>query len=165
MLALLFLVVPVLGVVSLFFQSVRWVFALAAVLALCAMWLLQCFTPRGRSFVSGILLALTLLAVFTAIQWKKPDNAFPSMQDTSAYAPAGKAINLGENDPSLIGINAPIQQTPGLAAPSPTDPPVSSQGMNAAALVVDQYFKLWQVGNDYQSMVQYTSPEWRNSQT
>ncbi len=65
-LALLFIVAPISGVLGVFFNTFLWVFICVTLVILVAMWALQCFEPRGRAFVSGVLIVLMAVALIAA---------------------------------------------------------------------------------------------------
>ena len=58
MLALLFFVIPILGLLAIMFKPMRWVFAGASVLSFMLMWAVHAFLPRARALVSMLLVAL-----------------------------------------------------------------------------------------------------------
>ena len=63
MLVVFFMVLPVLGLLAIFFQPVPWLFMALVVIALGMMWMLRAFLFPGRMVVTA---AYGLLLVFTA---------------------------------------------------------------------------------------------------
>ena len=69
MLMLFFIVLPVLGLLAIFFQPIRWVFMLAVVAAVAAMWVIHAFLFPGRMILTavyGLLTVFTLINALTA---------------------------------------------------------------------------------------------------
>ena len=66
LLMVFFLVLPVLGLLAIFFQPFRWLFMVCAVAAIAVMWMLRAFLLPGRLILSaayGLTLVFTLLNV------------------------------------------------------------------------------------------------------
>ena len=66
---LFFIVLPVLGLLAIFFQPMRWVFMLAIVAAVAAMWVIRAFLFPGRMILTavyGLLMVFTLINALTA---------------------------------------------------------------------------------------------------
>lgn len=54
MLMIFFIILPVIGLLAIFFQPVRWVFMLAVVAALAVMWMIRAFLFPGRMILSAV---------------------------------------------------------------------------------------------------------------
>lgn len=64
MLMLFFILLPVLGLLAIFFQPMRWLFMAVVVAAVAAMWLVHAFLFPGRMILTAVY---GLLAVFTLV--------------------------------------------------------------------------------------------------
>ncbi len=102
-LALLFIVAPISGVLGVFFSTFLWVFIGVTLVILVAMWALQCFEPRGRAFVSGILIVLMAVALIAAFV----DN---SQGDQKGYFPqyGGDTAGMNGNAGNTNNANNPF---------------------------------------------------------
>lgn len=69
LLMVFFVLLPVLGLLAIFFQPMRWIFMAAVVAALAAMWMLHVFLFPGRAILSavyGLLFVFTLVTALSA---------------------------------------------------------------------------------------------------
>lgn len=117
MLMLFFIVLPVVGLLAIFFQPMRWVFMLIVVAALTIMWLLHAFLFPGRMIISavyGLLLVFTLvtaLGTHSRSDIRSPGtNPFPSIPvPTSTPAFAAMYNTMGTPDPDgFYSVNSDI---------------------------------------------------------
>lgn len=67
MLMLFFILLPVLGLLAIFFQPMRWVFMIAVVAAIAAMWLVRSFLFPGRMILTAVYGLLTVFTLVTAL--------------------------------------------------------------------------------------------------
>ena len=71
LLMLFFVVLPALGLLAIFFQPVRWIFMVCAVICILLMWLVHAFLFPGRMILTavyGLLMVFTLVsAIFCAL--------------------------------------------------------------------------------------------------
>ena len=68
-LMLFFIVLPVIGLLAIFFQPIRWVFMLFTVAGLLLMWMMRAFLFPGRMIVTavyGLMLVFTLVTALSA---------------------------------------------------------------------------------------------------
>ena len=212
LLTLLFIVAPLCGILGIFVKTFLWIFIAVTLLVLATMWALRCFEPRGRAFVSGILVVLVVVALVSSIDFT-PNQGY--------FQPYGgdQALSSGEGNPpdsqggqgnAALGGNAdqdaqggqsgqPAQGgastwSPGFAGLVSVTPAVTApigvpdtgadneaalaQTMGAADLigsgqpqpitsaaqeVLENYMQMWAQQN-FEDMVQYTTPEWQNVQ-
>ena len=54
MLTLFFIVLPVLGLLAIFFQPMRWAFMIAVVAAVAVMWVIHAFLFPGRMILTAV---------------------------------------------------------------------------------------------------------------
>jgi|GEM_PF-3396781 len=155
-LALLFIVAPLCGILGIFIKMFLWVFVSVTSLALVAMWALHCFEQRGRAFLSGVLVVLIAMALIFGIDMSPEGNYFPSYgNDTNAVnlqsAAMGNGMNSthSQNDQNNQGnqdqgSNSGNQNNPafvglGSSSPAPTSPigvsdPVSEETNEGSGL-------------------------------
>ena len=62
-----------------------WVFIAVTLLALIAMWALNCFAPRGRAFMSGVLLVLVVVALIAVVDLSPDEGDFPYYGDGTIF--------------------------------------------------------------------------------
>ncbi|MDR1598835.1 MAG: hypothetical protein LBS11_03025 [Oscillospiraceae bacterium] len=157
-LALLFFVLPILGLFAILLQPMRWIFTAAAALSLLTMWALRCFMPRARIAISLVLAALVALAVYGAMALPITD--------------VNQGNNTGSNitDPSdLLGALTSETEDDGLTdydeggalAVQGNQP--EAMPLSAAQTVLEAYLELWKQGNNIEGMIEYTWPEWRRA--
>ena len=66
-LLLFFIVLPVVMLLGVFFQPMRWAFLALTLISLLAMWLCQAFLPAGRVLVTGIYGLMFVIMMVTAL--------------------------------------------------------------------------------------------------
>jgi hypothetical protein len=158
-LALLFFILPILGVFAILLKPMRWVFVAAALFSMFTMWAMRSFLPRARAITSGVLLILAAFATTSMlIKIQIPETKGGSAAGVTTVPPGvnqyANDIGAGSvddnananiiNDVEAINNNAPMQ--------------------SEAERVLDLYLQLWKQGaSSNQDMVQYTWPEWRMS--
>ncbi len=129
-LTLLFIVAPITGVLGVFFDTFLWVFICVAVVALAAMWALRCFEPRGRAFVSGILIvlmAVALIAAFIDSSQGDQKGYFPTYGDPATGGNLSGGSTLPSANPTFPGMTSPTE------APAVDTPPAQQpSGVTAA---------------------------------
>ena len=106
MLMLFFIVLPVLGLLAIFFQPMRWVFMLAVVAAVAVMWVIHAFLFPGRMILTAIY---GLLTVFTLINALSANHAssirpaqtmlLPTPVPTATDAPFASYSTMGTSVP------------------------------------------------------------------
>ncbi|MCL1964156.1 MAG: hypothetical protein FWF69_03745, partial [Firmicutes bacterium] len=89
-LALLFIVAPLCGILGIFVKTFLWIFIAVTFLVLAAMWALRCFEPRGRAFLSGILAVLAVVAFISTIDTAPRQRAFQTYGGNDQTLPAGQ---------------------------------------------------------------------------
>ena len=154
-LALLFFILPILGLFAILFKPMRYVFFGASLLAMVFMWGVRSFQPRARLVTSMVLLGLAAFSLSTAIITAKiPGAGGNNQSDYSPTPPAnlGAVGGLGAGDDSSADVTAANANTP-LPRMVKTD----------AEVVLEAYLDLWKQGASNNQMVQYTWPEWRLS--
>ena len=91
LLMLFFVVLPVFGLLAIFFQPIRWVFMILTVACLALMWFVHAFLFPGRMILSavyGLLMVFTLVTALNAQSSSRlPKTASPFAQVTTTIAP------------------------------------------------------------------------------
>ena len=78
MLMLFFIVLPVLGLLAIFFQPIRWVFMLAVVAAVAAMWVIHAFLFPGRMILTAVYGLLTVFTLINALTASRTSSIRPA---------------------------------------------------------------------------------------
>ena len=112
-LVLLFVVAPLCGLIGVFVPTFLWVFIIVTLLVLAAMWLLKSFEPRGRAFLSGILLVLSAVALIAVIDLSPKQTVYPQ------YGDGGTTFGT---DGAMAQANAQTFQAVGGVSAAPTAP-------------------------------------------
>lgn len=172
LLLVFFVVLPILGVLAIFFQPVRWLFMIAVVLSLAFMWMMRAFLFPGRMILSaayGLMCVFTLVTALDA-RPSKPVRQPPSLTATSVPtalpAPAvGMIGTMGTNvpadfyttpEPSLEGGEEGESEETEAGAYSPTE-------KSEAEIALENFMERWHRGI-VADMVEYTAPSWREAQ-
>ena len=78
MLMLFFIVLPVLGLLAIFFQPMRWVFMITVVVAVAAMWLIHAFLFPGRMILTAVYGLLTVFTLVNALSTSRASSIRPA---------------------------------------------------------------------------------------
>ena len=181
LLAMLFIVAPVCGLLGLPFLLFRWVFIALSAFLVVTIWVTKRFMFQGRAFLSGILVVAAVMSLISAV-----DARGAAPQNLSLYSAAG-GQSLGAYNPALSGgaqqpAAMPTNPIDTLAAVDAQPEDTQSDAMKTAAqevldtsaaqtsqrmvseaeIALDNYLKSWS-NEDFEGMVQYTLPSWRNS--
>lgn len=186
MLMVFFIILPVVGLLAIFFQPVRWIFMLAAVAALAVMWLLRAFLFPGRMILSAVYGLLLVFTLVTALSAQNQTGMTPqaNLFMTSAPAPAATGTPLFSAMYSTMGTSVPDgYYDDGLDADLPEmgvaggsedesagDAGLSDAGASAyvpdvktdAEIALENFMEKWRKGI-VADMVEYTAPSWRAS--
>lgn len=186
MLVVFFMVLPVLGLLAIFFQPVRWLFMALVVIALGMMWMLRAFLFPGRMVVTaayGLLLVFTLVSALGSRNANdriaKQQNLFAAMSAKPTTTPMFSYSTMGTNVPDSYYHNEedPFANTNtvglsgGNGDESGQDLGFSSAGDNAyiateksgAEIALENFMEKWRRGI-IADMVEYTAPSWQAAQ-
>ena len=189
-----FILLPVLLLISFFFQPLRWVFIVASLLMLAAMWLARAFLFPGRMILSavyGLLSVAVLISALTSRQAAPP--AFgvdgfvtPAPQATTTPIFSASYSTMGTDVPSeyytheedIDGLFSDVGETgiQGGSAEDAVQPEeggeedTSSTGVyvptakSESEIALENFMERWRKGI-IADMVEYTAPSWRNAQS
>lgn len=187
MLILFFVGLPVLGLLAIFFQPIRWMFIILVVIALLMMWALHAFLFPGRMVVTavyGLLLVFTLVTALSSKSEsdriaKQQQNLFASVSASPTTTPMFSYSTMGTNVPDSFyhDENDPFAdtQTIGLAGgsgdESGQDLGITETGSNAytptvksgSEIALENFMEKWRKGI-IADMVEYTAPSWQAAQ-
>ncbi|MGN0992094.1 MAG: hypothetical protein ACI4O4_11620 [Candidatus Ventricola sp.] len=185
LLMLFFVVLPVFGLLAIFFQPFRWVFMILTVACLALMWFVHAFLFPGRMILTaayGLLMVFTLVTALNAKSSSRlPQTASPFGQVTTTIAPTQVPIySQGYDSTSGIvtdsGYDAisSIQEV-GMAGGS-EDQSTEDLGLTDAGaseyvptvksdaeIALENFMEKWRKGI-IADMVAHTPPTWRNAQ-
>lgn len=186
MLAAFFMVLPVLGLLAIFLQPVRWIFMALVVAALGAMWMLHAFLFPGRMVVTavyGLLLVFTLVSALSSKSANdritQQQNLFAAMSAQPTTTPMFSYSTMGTSVPDdfYLDEDDPFAntQTVGLSGGSVDESGqelgYSDAGANAyvpevktsAEIALENFMEKWRKGI-IADMVEYTAPSWQAAQ-
>lgn len=179
LLMVFFIALPVLGLLAIFFQPVRWLFMLCTIAAIAAMWLLGAFLLPGRLILSaayGLMLVFTLVTALSA----KPRT--PATPRQPVFSPAAETTPLatpmfsggtmgtsvpdgyyGTPDPAS-GLGTEILSDGETPAPEQdADAPYVPGEKSGSEIALENFMERWRRGI-IADMVEYTAPSWRAAQ-
>ena len=183
LLMLFFVVLPVVGLLAIFFQPVRYIFMAAAVVCIALMWLVHAFLFPGRMILTavyGLLLVFTLVSALNAqssrraVQKQPQTNFFAQVTAVPTQIPQvfGEGV-VGLNDgiaDDLTGIQQ-VGFSGGSEDESHEDLGVTEAGAtgynpttkSASEIALENFMEKWRKGI-IADMVEYTPPAWREAQ-
>ena len=160
MLAILFFVLPVLGLLAILMKQMRWVFFAATLISVVALLGFRSFLPKARFVTFIILVGLSAISLMTALAKPPLSSGNPAKNGT---------ITPGINDPRAVVTNTPPSGVVG-ALWTPTPPPGSDDTKSASSPMVSdaektltEFMELWRTGAMIEDFVKYTWEEWRES--
>lgn len=186
LLMLFFVVLPVFGLLAIFFQPIRWVFMMLTVACLALMWFVHAFLFPGRMILSavyGLLMVFTLVTALNAQSSSRlPKTTSPFAQVTTTIVPtqvpiysqvvdsgAGFVTDTGYTD-SLNDIQG-VGMAGGSEDQSGQDLGLSDAGATGyvstvksdAEIALENFMEKWRKGI-IADMVAHTPPSWREAQ-
>ena len=184
LLMLFFVVLPVIGLLAIFFQPVRYIFMAAAVACIALMWLVHAFLFPGRMILTaiyGLLLVFTLVTALTAnsssqIKRQQQANLFAQMTPVPTSTPfitqyTGDTVGMhnGIAD-GLTGIQG-VGFSGGSGDQSVEDLGVTETGANEyvpvtktdSEIALENFMEKWRKAI-IADMVGYTPTAWRKAQ-
>lgn len=181
-LMLFFIVLPVIGLLAVFLQPVRWIFMIAAVLCLLLMWLMRAFLFPGRLIITavyGLMLVFTLVSALGAqssAKIRKDTNFFAATTAAPTQTPYFTTYNASDygfdddvfsdfEDMQEIGMSGGSLDESGLDL-GLTDTGATdyvSTVKSGSEMSLENFMEKWRKGI-IADMVEYTPPSWRNSQ-
>lgn len=186
LLMLFFVVLPVFGLLAIFFQPIRWVFMILTVGCLVLMWFVHAFLFPGRMILSavyGLLMVFTLVTALNAQSSSRlPKTTSPFAQVTTTIAPTQVPIYSQVYEPastlvmdsgysdSLSGVQG-VGMAGGSEDQSGQDLGLSDAGATGyvstvksdAEIALENFMEKWRKGI-IADMVTHTPPSWREAQ-
>ncbi len=167
LLLIFFILLPLLGLLAIFFQPFRWVFIVCTLASIACMWLVNAFLRPGRTILTivyGLLLVLTFVTALRSGGSGSRDAGDSRFSTTFAptnpiQTPFDAAFDQGY-------VDTPVPQQSVTATPEATYtetgeyiPTVKS----GAEIALENFMERWRRGI-YADMVEYTAPSWRAAQ-
>lgn len=115
MLMLFFIVLPVLGLLAIFFQPIRWVFMLAVVAAVAAMWVIHAFLFPGRMILTAVYGLLTVFTLINALTASRTSSIRPA-QTLLVPTPVPAATEVPFASYGTMGTSVPEEYYGGMTA-------------------------------------------------
>lgn len=188
LLMLFFVVLPVIGLLAIFFQPVRWVFMILTVGCLALMWFVHAFLFPGRMIVTavyGLLLIFTLVTALSetsrSSQLGQSANRFPGVSATVAptqapqfaqyYDPYANTVGMSDGYSDAMSDVQEVGMSGGSADQSGQDLGVTDTGATGyvsdvkseAEIALENFMEKWRKGI-IADMVAHTPPSWREAQ-
>lgn len=182
LMGLFFFLLPLLALLSLFFEAMKWVFIVATLLTILFMWVEHGFVLRGRLIMSGLYGILTVAMLTSVLSGAGvPTNTRPigtiapisAPQVTSGINADVAGLLQGQmgggltatQDVGAYGGQAVLSTGEGVDALAKDNMDSAllsgqAQGTSAAEIALDQFLRCWQLGV-MEDLVQYTSPSWQ----
>lgn len=187
LLMLFFVALPVIGLLAIFFQPIRWIFMILTVACLALMWFVHAFLFPGRMIVTAVYGLLLVFTLVTALNESSSRNRIK--QQSNLFAVATTTIvptqapqfaqgydpyaNVMMSDPYSVNL-ADIQEvgmSGGSEDQSNQDLGVTETGANGyvadvkseAEIALENFMEKWRKGI-IADMVAHTPPSWRDAQ-
>lgn len=181
MLMIFFVLLPVVGLLAIFFQPVRWVFMLLVLAALAAMWMFRAFLFPGRTILSavyGLLIVFTLVTALTSSGGGdriRQQNTFsiPTIMPTTTpqfalstmptsvpdgfYAPTAEPL-------AAAGQGGDDQSDPGTGDGEEMQGVYSPTVKSDAEIALENFMEKWRKAI-IADMVEYTPKSWQDAQS
>lgn len=172
MLMVFFVLLPVLGLLAIFFQPMRWIFMAAVVVALAAMWMLRSFLFPGRAILSavyGLLFVFTLVTALSASGGK----AVRQQQVGFYTTPPVIVTPTPQFSYSMMSTSVPEDYYAGVYDEGDdsglyddgdyglSDEDYTAGVKSGAEIALENFMEKWRKGI-IADMVEYTAMSWRN---
>ena len=187
MLMIFFMVLPVLGLLAIFLQPVRWVFMLCVVAALIVMWMIHAFLFPGRMVLTAVYGLLFVFTLVTALSNKSASNGVIQQRNLATMVstaptqtPMFSYSMMGTNVPEDYYLEADEDpfadtQTVGMEGGSGDEAGIdlglTDAGASAyvadvksgAEIALENFMEKWRKGI-IADMVEFTAPSWQKSE-
>ena len=181
LLMLFFVVLPVVGLLAIFFQPVRWLFMAVAVACIALMWLVRAFLFPGRMILTaayGLLFVITLVTALgaqSARSVRQPQSSLfvqssPVPTQTPGLVPAYGSLVTGSAGDDLSSLQQ-VGFSGGSGDESGQDLGVTDTGATGyvaavkseSEIALENFMEKWRKAI-IADMVEYTPQSWRNAQ-
>lgn len=169
LLIVFFVILPVLGVMAIFLQPVRWLFMPVAVLSLVQMWMIGAFLLPGRLILSAAYGLATVFTLVTALSTQPAtlDRRVPGFMTTDAPTSVptpliNYSMTSDTPDPFAVASGSNGSAGDGQTEADYTDAN-GSEAKSDAEIALENFMERWRRGI-VADMVEYTAPSWREAQ-
>ena len=188
-LLIFFILLPVLLLLAVFFQPLRWAFLAASLVSLVAMWLALAFLLPGRIVLTGLygLMSVVILVMALSRPSRAPTSYTPAFSlepqptttpifNPASYSTMGTSVpedyysqatdvDDAFNGMPSIGIEGGYDEnTPESSEESENGGVYVPDVKSEAEIALENFMEKWRKGI-IADMVQYTAPSWRNAQS
>lgn len=187
MLMIFFIVLPVVGLLAIFFQPVRWIFMLLVVLCIALMWLQRAFLFPGRMVLSAIYGLLTVFTLVTALSESGRNAIVPQQNVFFTVAPVATSTPAFSSSVSTMGTSVPDNyydfdatfgdlQEVGMAGGSEDESGLDlgltdagatgyvADVKSGAEIALENFMEKWRKGI-ISDMAEHTAPSWNRAQS
>ena len=184
LLILFFAVLPVVGLLAIFFQPIRWIFMLLTVACLALMWFVHAFLFPGRMIVTavyGLMLIFTLVTALNERATRSPINRqaelfaammtpVPTQLPQYSYDPYASMVMPDPYTDAMSDLQQ-VGMSGGSEDQSAQDLGVTNTGAtgyvsdekSGAEIALENFMEKWRKGI-IADMVAHTPPTWRDAQ-
>ena len=186
LLMLFFMVLPVVGLLAIFFQPIRWIFMILTIACLALMWFVHAFLFPGRMIVTAVYGLVLVFALVTALSENSRRSQLHSQSNLFAAAMATavptQAPQFAQYDPyASSGVSnvysdalshvQEVGMSGGSEDESVLDLGVTNTGAtgyvsdvkSGAEIALENFMEKWRKGI-IADMVAHTPPSWRDAQ-
>ena len=183
-LLIFFLILPVVMLLAVFFQPLRWAFIALTLLSVLAMWLFDAFLAPGRILITAIYGLLSVVFLVTAMSGGPRDpyaqqlfvTATPEATTTPIYNSAVSVMSTSAPEEfysSSEGIDEVFGDYSEVGVQGAADEQVSQEEENTGTsvyipkvkseseIILEKFMERWRKGI-VQDMLEYTAPSWQN---
>lgn len=110
MFALMLFIIPLVGIIGLFYRPFLWVLIVLTSVCVATLWLLHIFARRARMIISVVLLVISVVALIAAIDLTPKQEGFPTIggalqgADLTAAGDLQSGVASGETFPSITDV-------------------------------------------------------------
>lgn len=169
LLMVFFIVLPVIGLLAVFFQPIRWIFMVLVIAALALMWMVHAFLFPGRMILSaiyGLAFVFTLVTALSAGSAGKNQIKHTDFLNTTPIPSATSAFSSMYN---TMGTSVPTgyyEDTSDVISVTVSDPYAaeeSSGEKSGAEIALESFMEKWRK-SIVADMIDLTAPSWRVQQ-
>lgn len=172
MLMVFFVLLPVLGLLAIFFQPMRWLFMAAVVAALAVMWVIHAFLFPGRAILSAVYGLLFIFTLVTALSASGPKTVRQPQVGFYTTPPVA-ATATPQFNYSMMSTSVPdgyyddasaLEDDGGFSEDGFGEMPAANidTGVKSGAeIALENFMEKWRKGI-IADMVEYTAKSWRD---
>lgn len=167
LLMVFFVVLPVLGLLAIFFQPFRWLFMICSAVAIGFMWLIRAFLFPGRTILTAIY---GLVCIFTLVTALSHSGSTKRTQQQNVFITVAPVVQQTPmNNYSIMGTNVPIgyydqedESSTGTSGSDDTAGAYAPENKSGAEIALENFMESWRRGI-IDDMLANTPVSWQES--